>query len=199
VQDSTTSQTRVAGFTAEMQEKYPNIKILEDRPSNWDQQTAFKNTQDLIAKYGNQINGVWAADDAMLLGGIEAIKDAGTLDTTKFASDGLYPPIIADMQSNLGNNAIVGETFHRGFMAAAIGLYTAYLAATGKMDVSSMTHEQRDSLFQLSCVTPSNLADYTKWDADIPGWIDTLIANGPFNTAPTPLVAGGPEVLPATK
>ncbi len=199
VQDSTTSQTRVAGLQAELQENYPGVTILEDRPSNWDQQIAFKNTQDLIAKYGDEITGVWAADDAMLLGAIEAVKDAGRLDQVKFASDGLYPPVIEMMESKMGNDAIVGETFHRGYMASAIGLYTAYLAATGELDVAAMPHEQRNSLFELSCVTPENLAEYTKWDDDVPGWIDTLIENGPFDTAPAPLVGGGPEVLPEVK
>ena len=27
-----------------------------------------------IAKHGDQINGVWAADDAMMLGAIEAVR-----------------------------------------------------------------------------------------------------------------------------
>ena len=59
-----------------------------------------------------------------------------------------------------------------------------------------MPQEQRDSLFKISCVTPQTLAEYTKYDADIPAWIDTLIENGPFNTEPVPLVGQGPEQLP---
>jgi len=37
------------------------------------------------------------------------------------------------------------------------------------------------------------------WDGyeDIPGWIDTLIANGPFNTQPVPVVGQGPEKMPS--
>ena len=100
------------------------------------------------------------------------------------------------MQANFGDGAIVGETFHRGYMAAAIGLYTAYQAATGEIDPSTLPPEKRDSLFKLSCVTPSTLADYTKYDEDIPGWIDTLIEKGPWDTDPVPLVGGGPEQLP---
>ena len=92
---------------------------------------------------------------------------------------------------------IVGETFHRGYMAASIGLFTAYQAATGALDVSKMPQEQRDSLFKLACVSPQNYQDYTKYDSNIPGWVDTLIANGPFKTEPTPLVGQGPEKLPS--
>lgn len=196
VLDSTTSQTRVAGLKDALKKKYPDVNILEERPGNWDQQIAFKETQSLIAKYGDKIDGVWAADDAMMLGAIEAVKKAGRINDVKFASDGLYPPTIDLMKQHMGNDAIVGETFHRGYMAAATGLYTSYLAATGELDVSKMTHEQRDGLFKLSCVTPDALDQYSKYDQNIDGWIDDLVKNGPFNTQPVPLVGGGPEKLP---
>ena len=196
VQDSTTSQTRVAGFKDALK-AYPNVKVLEERPANWDQQKGFQETQTMLAKYGDQVKGIWAADDAMMLGAIEAVKQAGRINDVKFASDGLYPPTIEMMQQGMGNNAIVGETFHRGYMAASIGLYTAYLAATGGVDVGTLPAEQRDSLFKISCVTPQTLDQFTKYDQDIPGWIDTLVASGPFKTDPVPVVGQGPEKLPA--
>lgn len=192
VQDSTTSQTRVAGFKDALK-AYPNVKVLEERPANWDQQKGFQETQTMLAKYGDQIKGIWAADDAMMLGAIEATKQAGRSDI-KFVSDGLYPPTIDYMKQGV---PIVGETFHRGYMAASIGLYTAYQAATGELDVAKMPQEQRDSLFKISCVTPADLDQYTKYDENIPAWIDSLVANGPFKTEPVPLVGQGPEKLPA--
>lgn len=195
VQDSTTSQTRVAGLE-EALKAYPDIKLLETRYANWDGQVAVTETQNMLTKYPNQINGFWAADDAMIIGATQAVQSAGLENSTKFVSDGLYPPVIDMMEANFGNGAIVGETFHRGYMAAAIGLLTAYQAATGEIDPSTLPPEKRDSLFKLSCVTPSTLADYTKYDSDIDGWIDTLIEKGPWDTEPVPLVGGGPEQLP---
>jgi ribose transport system substrate-binding protein len=192
VQDSTTSQTRVAGFKDALK-AYPNVKVLEERPANWDQQKGFGETQTMLAKYGPQVKAIWAADDAMMLGAIEAVKQAGRTDI-KFVSDGLYPPTIDYIKQGV---PIVGETFHRGYMAASMGLYTSYLAATGKLDPATIPQEQRDSLFKISCVTPQTLDQYTKYDKDIPAWIDTLIANGPFKTEPVPLVGQGPEKLPA--
>ena len=191
VQDSTTSQTRVAGFKDALK-AYPGVKVLEERPANWDQQKGFQETQTMLAKYGDQVKAIWAADDAMMLGAIEAVKQANRSDI-KFASDGLYPPTIDYINQGV---PIVGETFHRGYMAASIGLYTAYLAATGGLDPSAMPQEQRDSLFKLACVSPQNMGEFTKYDQNIPGWIDSLVQNGPFKTDPTPLVGQGPEKLP---
>ncbi|MDO9378120.1 MAG: sugar ABC transporter substrate-binding protein [Nocardioidaceae bacterium] len=197
VQDSTTSQTRVAGLEDALKD-HPNVKLLEQRPANWDQQIAFKETQSLLAKYGDEIDGVWAADDAMMLGAIEAVKKAGRIDDVKFASDGLYPPTIEMMKSGMGDDAIVGETFHRGYMAAATGLYTSYLAATGELKVADMTKEQRNSLFKISCVTPENLDEFTKYDTDVEGWVKQLVENGPFDTEPATLIGQGPEKLPGS-
>lgn len=195
VLDSTTSQTRVAGLEKSLEE-YPDVELLETRPGNWDPQIAFKETQSMIAKYGDEIDGVWAADDAMIIGAVEAMTKDGRIDEVKFASDGLYPPVIDMMEEGMGNDAIVGETFHRGYMAASIGLYTAYLAATGEIEPSELPEEQRNSLFKLQCVTPENLDEFTKYDDDIDGWIDTLIENGPWDVEPVPLVGAGPEELP---
>jgi ribose transport system substrate-binding protein len=199
VQDSTTSQTRVAGFEAEMRENYPGIKILENQPSNWDPQLANQNAKDLIAKYGDQINGVWSADDGMQLGAIQAFDDAGLLDKVKFASDGLYPDTVKLMKEGYGNNAIVGETFHRGYMASAIGLYTAYLAATGEIVPSELPKEKRTSFFDIKCVTPETLDDFLKYDTPTAAadFVDQLVENGPWDTEPATLIGGGgPEVLP---
>ncbi len=196
VLDSTTSQTRVAGLEKALKE-YPNVKLLETRPANWDPQLGFQETQSMLSKYPDQIDGFWAADDAMIIGATEAVQKAGRENQTKFVSDGLYPPVIDMMDSNFGNGAIVGETFHRGYMAAAIGLYTAYQAAIGEIDPSTLPPEKRDSLFKLVCVTPDNYKEYTKYDSDIPAWIDTLIEKGPWDTEPVPLVGAGPEKLPS--
>ena len=198
VQDSTTSKTRVAGFTAEMKTKYPDIKILEARPSNWDPQLGNRNAKDLIVKYGDKINGVWSADDGMQIGAMQAFENAGLLNKVKFASDGLYPETLADLKSGRGDHAIVGETFHRGYMASSVGLYTAYLAATGKIDLSTLPHEKRESLFELACVTPDTYQQYLKYDEPDAAakYVDQLVEKGPWDASPQKLIGAGPEEMP---
>ena len=198
VSDSTTSQTRVAGFRAEVAENWPGITILEERPSNWDPQLGARNAQDMIVKYGDAINGVWSADDGMQIGAMQSFENAGMLDKVVFASDGLYPKTLEDIISGRGDNAIVGETFHRGYMASSIGLYTAYLAASGQIVPGELPLEQRESLFALSCVTPSNYEQYLQYDADgsQDAFVERLIESGPWAAKPVPLVGGGAEILP---
>lgn len=75
---------RIQGFTEVM--KDTNIKILDIQYANWNQDEAFKLMQDYLAKYP-QIDAVWANDDDMLLGVLEAVKQSGRTDI-KYALGG---------------------------------------------------------------------------------------------------------------
>jgi ribose transport system substrate-binding protein len=83
-------------------------------------------------------------------------------------------------------------------MASAVGLYTAYLAATGEIKPGDLPLEKRESLFKLSCVTPSNYKEYLKYDdAGAPdAFVEQLKKVGPWAAEPMPLVGGGAEEMP---
>src|SRR3984957_6397869 len=78
VLDSTVSQERYQGLL-ETLKKSPDVKLLDTQPANWDQAIALRTTQQLIAKYRDKIDGVWTADDAMMLGAYQAFNQAGRL------------------------------------------------------------------------------------------------------------------------
>jgi ABC-type sugar transport system substrate-binding protein len=101
VLDSTVSQERYQGLLDTVK-KYPDVKLLDTQPANWDQAIALRTTQQLIAKYRDKIDGVWTADDAMMLGAYQAINQAGRLDKVKFSGEGAYPPVIDLMVKKAG-------------------------------------------------------------------------------------------------
>ena len=192
VLDSTVSQERYQGLL-NILKKNPDVKLLDTQPANWDQAIALRTTQQLIAKYGDKINGVWTADDAMMLGAYQAFNQAGRLDKTKFSGEGAYPPVIALMVKKAGNDAVVASAFHRGYMAAATGLLIAYKAAVGEIDVSKLTPEQRHGQYAIGCVTPENAAQYQENGGIPAGWLDELIKN-PFKD-----LVGGPVAHTASR
>lgn len=188
VLDSTVSQERVLGLK-EVLKSYPDIKLLDEQPANWDQAIALKTTQQLIAKYGEEITGVWTADDAMMLGAYEAIKKADMLDTVRFSGEGAYPPVVDLMVAQPDGNVVAGSSFHRGYKAAATGMLVAYKAAVGELDISKLTPEQRHGQYAIDCVTPENAAQFQANGGIDPTWLDRLIAD-PFMD----LVGGSVEV-----
>lgn len=75
---------RIQGFEDGI--KGSDLKILDIQYANWNSDEAFKLMQDYLAKYP-QIDAVWANDDDMLLGVLEAIKQSGRTEI-KYALGG---------------------------------------------------------------------------------------------------------------
>lgn len=75
---------RIKGFSDVVAKS--NVKILDIQYANWNQDEAFKLMQDYLAKYP-KIDAVWANDDDMLLGVLEAVDNAGRKDI-KYALGG---------------------------------------------------------------------------------------------------------------
>ena len=65
---------RIKGFQDAI--KGTDMKVLDIQYANWNSDQAFKLMQDYLAKYP-KIDAVWANDDDMLLGVLEAIKQSG--------------------------------------------------------------------------------------------------------------------------
>ena len=190
VLDSTVSQERFIGLQ-ETIKKYPDVKLLEMQPARWDQAIALQTTQQLISKYGDQINGVWTADDAMMLGAYEAVSKAGMLDKVHFSGEGAYPPTVDLMVEGGTDGPVAGSAYHRGYIAAATGLTIAYKAAVGEIDIATLSPEQRHGQYKVGCVTPANAAEYQS-NGGIPvGYVDRLIED-PFMD-----LVGGPVEVPA--
>jgi len=74
---STSVVDRINGIEAQIEEKYPNMTILEQRFTEWDQATARTNMEDFITAYGDEIDGVICMDDTIAVGTIDALKAAG--------------------------------------------------------------------------------------------------------------------------
>ena len=68
---------RIKGFEDTV--KGTGIKILDIQYAHWNGDEAFKLMQDYLAKYPH-IDALWANDDDMLMGALEAIKQSGRKD-----------------------------------------------------------------------------------------------------------------------
>jgi ABC-type sugar transport system substrate-binding protein len=67
---------RTNGFNAEIKAKFPGIKIVASQTANFDQATGQKVMEQILQSHP-AITGVYAENDTMALGAIQAIKAAG--------------------------------------------------------------------------------------------------------------------------
>jgi ribose transport system substrate-binding protein len=70
---------RVEAFRAVMKKKFPGIKILESQPAYWDTQKGLQLMENYLQKY-KKIDAVWAQDDDVLVGVLQAYKESGRKD-----------------------------------------------------------------------------------------------------------------------
>lgn len=67
---------RVGGFVDRLKEVNSNLNVLDTVNADFDQQKALVASRDLITRFGDQIKGVYANDDTMARGFIDAWKEA---------------------------------------------------------------------------------------------------------------------------
>lgn len=76
-----TSRLKSDGFK-EALSKFPDIKLLDSQPAQYDRATAMTVMENYLQKFP-QIDAVYAANDEMALGAIQAIRAAGKLEQIK--------------------------------------------------------------------------------------------------------------------
>ncbi|GGD30017.1 ribose ABC transporter substrate-binding protein [Microbacterium faecale] len=72
-----TSIGRTDGFTEQLEELGSDIEVLDTVNADFDQQKALEMSRDLITRFGDDIDGVYANDDTMARGFIDAWTEAG--------------------------------------------------------------------------------------------------------------------------
>ncbi|MGV9769099.1 sugar ABC transporter substrate-binding protein [Microbacterium sp. NPDC003461] len=68
---------RTDGFTDRLKELGSDIEVLQTVNADFDQQKALEMSRDLITRFGDDIDGVYANDDTMARGFIDAWTEAG--------------------------------------------------------------------------------------------------------------------------
>jgi ribose transport system substrate-binding protein len=91
-------------------EEYPGIKVLDTQNGEYNRVKSMSITEDFLANFGDQINGIWGGTDEMALAAAEVVKNAGLsskikisgIDTTAFAVDAIRA---GEMYCTLGGDS----------------------------------------------------------------------------------------------
>ena len=149
MQGEDSAANRYAGFQAALAE-YPEVECLDMQVASWSQDQAMTFTQTWLSTY-EQIDAIWAANDTMGLGAIEALKLEGKNGQILVCGcDGIaaaYEAIEAgDMACTVANN---------GYLLMGYGASYAYQAAKNGLVVENPVIKTQAVL-----VTTENVAEY---------------------------------------
>lgn len=155
--DNVPAQQRYAGLEASLAEN-PDIQLLDQQTANWDRASAFDVTQTLLAKHGDAVKGIWAANDGMALGALEALSAAGLEGQVPIVGIDAVPEALELLQDpESGYVATVSsDAYWQGGAATAL----AHRAALGEYDVAAATEDEREFYGTQFLITPENVEDF---------------------------------------
>ncbi|MEO3798769.1 sugar ABC transporter substrate-binding protein [Nonomuraea sp. B1E8] len=157
VPDNPSAKGRIAGLKKALA-KHPDVKLLDSQVGNWDQTKGQTITETWIGKYGEQIDGVWAANDGMALGAVEALRAHNLNSRVKVTgSDGS-----ADALASIVRGDMLTSMRVDGYLQGAVTFGLAYAAMVGDVDPQKLSHAQRDFYLKQELATPENASKLLK-------------------------------------
>lgn len=157
IPDDPSNKQRLYGLHQALDQQ-PNVKLLDTQTANWTAATAQKVVNTWLAKYPDQVKGIFSANDDMAVGAVEALRAKGLngkifVTGSDGASDMLNLVKSGDALSTMQNDA-----YGQGAYSAAI----AYASLVGDIKPDELTHEQRDFYLKASLVTKANVDEAIK-------------------------------------
>ena len=156
--DTDPAQKRFAGLKAVLA-KHPGTTLLAEQPANWDRRVAFPIMQAWLAKYGDRIRGVWAANDDMALGALEALRAAGLAGRIPVVGVDGIPEAIAAIARGELTATVSSDAYYQG----SIGLAMGVCVLTGQAPPpDTWRKEQREYYLRVLVIDKDNAAAYLK-------------------------------------
>jgi ribose transport system substrate-binding protein len=140
----------------EVFKRYPEIKVLDRQPANWNRQKGLEVMENFLTKFP-KIDAVWAQDDDIALGAMQAIKEAGRAkEMWVFPGAGMKDVVKMVMDKDPMVPADI--TYPPSMIAAGIQTAVAVLRDGNKDKV--MQFMPRHLMIDVELITPANAKTY---------------------------------------
>jgi ribose transport system substrate-binding protein len=121
-------------------EANPDVKLLDFQVANWSATEGLEKTNAWLTQYGDEIGGIWAANDDMALAAVEALRADGRAGKVPVTGiDGIQLAIEAIL-----NGEMAGTVSWDPFWQGGMGLSIGYHAKTGSFDPSTEPQDHRE-------------------------------------------------------
>lgn len=132
------------------------VQLLDFQPADWNEQKAFDIMQAWLTRFGTDIKGVFAANDGMGMGALEALRQNGLAGKVPVVGiDGIEAALNA-VEAGEFAGTIAWDPLWTGGMGLAI----PHAHLTGKIDIAKEPQEHREFYGTGIVVTPANVAEF---------------------------------------
>lgn len=179
--DTDTAQGRFKGLQQVLSEN-PKVQLLDHQTANWDRTAAFPIAQAWLTKYGDQIKGIWAGNDDMALGALEALRAAGLAGKIPIVGVDGIPEAIQAVEKGEMTTTVSSDATYQG----SIGLALGYCTVTGQLPLpKDWPAEHRDFYLKLVVINKDNAAKYLA-DPVADSYVDTWECDKVFSRSTGP-------------
>lgn len=133
-------------------EECPGMTILDEQVANWQQSQAQDVTRTWLVRYGDRVNGIFGANDAMALGAVAALREVGLNGTIPVTGTDGSSDAIELIRTGEMLSTVAGLNEYQGAVAAAL----LYAVRIGDLQPSDLSEAQRDFFIQQVLVTEAN-------------------------------------------
>lgn len=161
VLDTAAAKDRFAGLEAALADN-PDVTLLDQQTANFSRAEALTVTETLLTKYGDEVTGIWAANDDMALGALEALEQAGRAGEVAVVGIDAVPDALTAIESGEMTATVSSD----GPWQGGIGLAMGYCVATGELDVADISDDQRAFFAEQFLITADNVGDYLEPQTD---------------------------------
>lgn len=161
VLDTAAAKDRFAGLEESLAAN-PGMTLLDDQTANFSRAEALEVTKTLLTKHGDDVKGIWAANDDMALGALEALQQAGREGEVAVVGIDAVPDALTAIQ----DGSMTATVSSDGPWQGAVGLAIGYCVATGELSVDDIAEEDRAFYAEQFLITEDNVAEFTSPEAD---------------------------------
>lgn len=152
----TTVNTDRVNSAMEVFKASPDIKVLDSQPADWSREKGLKIMKDLLTKHP-KIDAVWAQDDDIMMGAMQAIKEAGReKEMWILGGAGMKEAVKMVMDKS----AMVPANITYPPSMVAMGVHLAVSSLRDGKQAELMKFTPRHLMIDVDLVTPENAKDY---------------------------------------
>jgi ribose transport system substrate-binding protein len=117
---SPNARLRIKGFEDELK-TFPNLQLVASQPGNWDRLTALNAAANILRQHPDLV-GIYANNDGMALGVVEAVKDAGALSRVAVVGTDGIPEAKKSIEAGELRATVAEAPFTEGVLGVQMAL-----------------------------------------------------------------------------
>ncbi|MCX5494522.1 sugar ABC transporter substrate-binding protein [Kaistia dalseonensis] len=146
----------------------PDIKLLDFQVANWKSSEAYDLTGNLLTRFGDQVKGIWAANDDMGTGALEALRAEGLAGKVPVVGvDGIKAAVDA-----VRNGEFAATVTSDPFWQGGMGLSIALQALEKKFDPTTQPPDHREFYGKAVLISKDNVEEYYKTNIESQPTVD---------------------------